>query len=137
MMRPKHWYLALCLLGTILPWVAFIPFLQAHPDCAMPGIKEINFFNSPLFSSGGIRRPRLERKWAETRRKFAAFTVLQSRLIWFMCPHPPRHPWRHGGGLPMASRWRDLGRDTLRNTERKSHEPRYLRAQGRAARTGW
>jgi hypothetical protein len=44
-------------------------FLQAHPDCAMPAMKEINFFNSPLFSCNGIRRPRLERKWAETRKK--------------------------------------------------------------------
>jgi hypothetical protein len=44
-------------------------FLQVHPDCAMPAIKEINFFNSPLFSSNGTRRPRLERKWAETRKK--------------------------------------------------------------------
>jgi hypothetical protein len=29
-MKPKHVYLALCLLGTILPLAAFLPFLSAH-----------------------------------------------------------------------------------------------------------
>ena len=29
-MRPKHLYLALCLLGTLLPLAAFLPFIQAH-----------------------------------------------------------------------------------------------------------
>ena len=32
-MRPKYLYLALCILGTILPWAAFLPFLRTHgPD---------------------------------------------------------------------------------------------------------
>ena len=29
-MRPKHIYLGLCVLGTILPWGAFLPFLRTH-----------------------------------------------------------------------------------------------------------
>src|SRR5690348_6480461 len=61
-------------------------FLQAHPDCAMPGIKEINFFNSPLFSSGGIRRPRLERKWAETRRKLGHAPDSPMPASWTQAP---------------------------------------------------
>jgi hypothetical protein len=29
-MRPKHLYLALCIVGTLLPLAAFLPFLRAH-----------------------------------------------------------------------------------------------------------
>jgi hypothetical protein len=29
-MRPKHAYLALCTVGTILPLAAFLPFLRTH-----------------------------------------------------------------------------------------------------------
>ncbi|HEX3234387.1 MAG TPA: DUF2834 domain-containing protein [Gemmatimonadales bacterium] len=29
-LRPKHLYLGLCVLGTILPWAAFLPFLRTH-----------------------------------------------------------------------------------------------------------
>lgn len=29
-MRPKHLYLALCVLGTVLPWYHFLPFLREH-----------------------------------------------------------------------------------------------------------
>jgi hypothetical protein len=29
-MRPKHLYLALCLVGAILPLAVFLPFLRAH-----------------------------------------------------------------------------------------------------------
>jgi len=29
-MRPKHVYLGLCVLGTVLPWAAFLPFLRTH-----------------------------------------------------------------------------------------------------------
>jgi uncharacterized protein DUF2834 len=29
-MRPKHLYLALCVLGTLLPYSQFIPFVRAH-----------------------------------------------------------------------------------------------------------
>ncbi len=29
-MRPKHVYLGLCVLGTILPYAALLPFLGAH-----------------------------------------------------------------------------------------------------------
>ena len=29
-MRPKHLYLALCVLGTLLPLSAFLPFLRTH-----------------------------------------------------------------------------------------------------------
>lgn len=29
-MRPKHVYLGLCVVGTILPWAAFLPFLRTH-----------------------------------------------------------------------------------------------------------
>jgi hypothetical protein len=29
-MRLRHWYLALCVLGTALPYSRFIPFLREH-----------------------------------------------------------------------------------------------------------
>jgi hypothetical protein len=29
-MKPRHWYLALCVLGTILPYSQFIPFVREH-----------------------------------------------------------------------------------------------------------
>ena len=29
-MRPKHLYVGLCVLGTLLPVAAFLPFLRAH-----------------------------------------------------------------------------------------------------------
>jgi hypothetical protein len=29
-MRPKHLYLVLCIVGTVLPWASFLPFLRAH-----------------------------------------------------------------------------------------------------------
>jgi hypothetical protein len=29
-MRPKHVYLGLCLVGTVLPLAAFLPFLRCH-----------------------------------------------------------------------------------------------------------
>jgi hypothetical protein len=29
-MRPKHAYLGLCVVGTILPLTAFVPFLRTH-----------------------------------------------------------------------------------------------------------
>lgn len=29
-MRPKHIYLGLCVVGTILPWAALLRFLRAH-----------------------------------------------------------------------------------------------------------
>jgi Terpene cyclase DEP1 len=29
-MRPRQWYLGLCVLGTVLPYSQFIPFLRAH-----------------------------------------------------------------------------------------------------------
>lgn len=32
-MRPRHVYLGLCVLGTVLPYSAFLPFLRQHgPD---------------------------------------------------------------------------------------------------------
>lgn len=29
-MRPRHVYLSLCVLGTVLPYAAFVPFLRQH-----------------------------------------------------------------------------------------------------------
>ena len=29
-MRPRHVYLSLCVLGTLLPYAAFVPFLRQH-----------------------------------------------------------------------------------------------------------
>jgi hypothetical protein len=29
--KPKHFYLALCVLGTVLPYWQFLPFLLEHP----------------------------------------------------------------------------------------------------------
>jgi hypothetical protein len=30
MMRPKHLYLGLCIVGTVLPWSQFVPFVREH-----------------------------------------------------------------------------------------------------------
>jgi hypothetical protein len=43
-MRPKHVYLVLCLLGALLPWAAFLPFLRAH------GLN-LNEFAAQLFAT--------------------------------------------------------------------------------------
>jgi hypothetical protein len=43
-------------------------FLRAHPQCAMPKIKEINFFNSVLFRRKSTEEA-LQKKWAEIRVK--------------------------------------------------------------------
>jgi hypothetical protein len=43
-------------------------FLRAHPDCAMPRIKEINFFNSALARRNSPEEA-LQKKWAEIRVK--------------------------------------------------------------------
>ena len=29
-MKPRHWYLVLCVLGTALPYWQFVPFLRQH-----------------------------------------------------------------------------------------------------------
>ena len=29
-MKPRHWYLGLCVLGTLLPYSQFIPFVREH-----------------------------------------------------------------------------------------------------------
>lgn len=35
-MSPRHWYLALCAVGTVLPYSQFLPFLRSHgPDAAL------------------------------------------------------------------------------------------------------
>jgi hypothetical protein len=43
-MRPKHRYLALCVVGTILPYSQFIPFLRQH------GL-DLQLFVSQLFAN--------------------------------------------------------------------------------------
>jgi hypothetical protein len=43
-------------------------YLKAHPDCQMPKIKEINFFNSVLFKANPAPEA-LAKKWAEARRQ--------------------------------------------------------------------
>lgn len=43
-MKVRSWYLTLCILGTVLPYSQFIPFLRAHG--ADPGL----FFNQ-LFAN--------------------------------------------------------------------------------------
>jgi hypothetical protein len=43
-MKPKGWYLALCILGTLLPYSQFIPFLRQH------GL-DLHLFFSQLFAN--------------------------------------------------------------------------------------
>lgn len=45
-MSPKHLYLGLCLLGTILPWTAFIQFLRAHGPDATAFVEQL--FGTPV-----------------------------------------------------------------------------------------
>ena len=44
-MRAKHLYLALCLVGTVLPVTAFLPFLRAH------GLRTWREFLAQLFAT--------------------------------------------------------------------------------------
>ena len=43
-MKPKHWYLGLALLGTILPYSQFVPFIAEH------GL-DLGLFWSQLFAN--------------------------------------------------------------------------------------
>lgn len=45
-MRPKHVYLGFCVLGTILPLMAFLPFLRAHG--LDPGEFVAQLFGTPV-----------------------------------------------------------------------------------------
>ena len=45
-MRPKHLYLVLCVLGTILPWAAFLPFVRTHG--LNPGAFLDQLFGTPV-----------------------------------------------------------------------------------------
>jgi Terpene cyclase DEP1 len=44
-MKPKHLYLILCILGTILPYAQFIPFLREHGIA--PGLLLRQLFSTP------------------------------------------------------------------------------------------
>ena len=50
-MRPKHVYLGLCVVGTILPLAAFVPFLRTHGLNA--GEFWAQLFGSPVSSFFG------------------------------------------------------------------------------------
>lgn len=45
-MRPKHLYLGLCVLGTILPWAALLPFVRTHG--LNPGAFLDQLFGTPV-----------------------------------------------------------------------------------------
>ena len=50
-MRPKHVYLGLCVVGTILPLMAFVPFLRTHGPS--PGEFLAQLFGTPVSSFFG------------------------------------------------------------------------------------
>ncbi len=51
-MKPKHLYLGLCTVGTILPGAVFLPFLQAHGLDARAFLDEL--FGTPVSSFFGM-----------------------------------------------------------------------------------
>ena len=51
-MRPKHLYLTLCVAGTALPWVAFLPFLGDHG--LDPAAFARQLFETPVSSFFGL-----------------------------------------------------------------------------------
>lgn len=50
-MRPKHLYLGFCVLGTVLPLAAFLPFLRAHGLDAGEFVDQL--FGTPVSSFFG------------------------------------------------------------------------------------
>ena len=50
-MRPKHMYLGLCVVGSILPLAAFLPFLRAHGFDAREFLHQL--FGTPVSSFFG------------------------------------------------------------------------------------
>jgi uncharacterized protein DUF2834 len=50
-MKPKHLYLGLCILGTIGPWAAFLPFLREHGLDAAEFLRQL--FATPVSSFFG------------------------------------------------------------------------------------
>jgi hypothetical protein len=75
-MRPRHWYLGLCVLGTVLPYSQFLPFLREHG------------LDVPLF---------LEQLFANRISSFFAMDVIVSSLaLWlFVLVDGHRHRTRH------------------------------------------
>jgi hypothetical protein len=43
-MKPRHWYLGLCVVGIVLPYTQFIPFLRDH------GL-DLRLFSEQLFAN--------------------------------------------------------------------------------------
>jgi Protein of unknown function DUF2834 len=58
--RPRHWYLGLALLGTILPYSRFVPFIREHG------------FDLPVF---------LDQLFVNRVSSFFAFDVIVSSLV--------------------------------------------------------
>lgn len=50
-MGPKHVYLGLCILGSVLPWGAFLPFLRTHGLDAGSFLHQL--FGTPVSCSFG------------------------------------------------------------------------------------
>jgi uncharacterized protein DUF2834 len=77
-MKLSHWYLVLCVLGTILPYWQFVPFLRQH------GL-DLDLFVKQLFASpvSGF---------------FAMDVVVSSVVLWVLVlvegrRYPVRHRW--------------------------------------------
>jgi hypothetical protein len=51
-MRPKHLYLGLCVVGTILPWAALLPFLRTHGLDARAFVDQL--FGAPVSGFFGL-----------------------------------------------------------------------------------
>lgn len=77
-MRPKHVYLGLCVMGTILPLAAFLPFLRSHgPD--------VGEFIDQLFGTA-------------VSSFFAWDVIVSSLVLWVFVLY-------EGGRLEMARLW--------------------------------
>jgi hypothetical protein len=111
-MKLSHWYLGLCIMGTVLPYWHFVPFLRQHgldPDLF---VKQL--FASPV---SGF---------------FAMDVVVSSIVLWVLVlvegrRYPVRHRWAPlvgnlvvgvSLGLPLFLYLRETTRRTLGGTVR-------------------
>jgi hypothetical protein len=81
--RPRHWYLGLCILGTVLPYSQFIPFARQH------GL-DLQVFMAQLFANrvSGF---------------FALDVLVSSLVLWVFVVHEGRRSGVHHLWAPIVA----------------------------------
>jgi hypothetical protein len=98
-MKPKHLYLALCVLGTLLPWSQFLPFLREHGLDLRLFVQQLfanhigGFFGMDVIVSGLVlwtlvvvegRRAKMKNLWAPLVGLFAVGVSLGLPLFLYL-----------------------------------------------------